>query len=214
MSIEQIIKYVVKRLNEKKVTATRLRVVKLLYLIEVEYYAKHFKRLTDIDWICWNYGPYWMSFPEDMKSVREIEEEKIQADREFYSYKIPPETEVPNPLSGIDRLLVDHPIEEWATADMRDLLNHVYFRTPPMINATRGARLDFLSIRAVLDAKANRQVKIDPERLRRLKTELGRLHRRIAEREPRRLDSNVHEVHNKTICGEDFVKSIEDLAGE
>lgn len=213
MSVKELIKYIVKRLNEKGVTATRLKIIKFLYLIEVEYYSKYFKRLTDVDWISWNYGPYWMSFPDVISSIKEIEEERIQADKEFYSYKISSDIEVTNPLKGLDRFLADHPIDEWAVTDTRDLLNHVYFHTPPMINVDRGSRLNFDNIKAFLDAKARRQIKFDPVKLEKAKKQLRQLHQRIKEREPRKVDSKIHRVSNKAICIEGLMRGADEIKG-
>jgi uncharacterized phage-associated protein len=121
------------------------RLVKLLYLVEVEYYRQKRRRLTDLDWKFYLYGPYPPAL-QDVLGEPEIEfsewkggkvsKQIVRDEESFMGAKADVDVE-----SMLGRV-----VEEWGNADLNQLLDYVYFETEPMLNAKRGDTLDFSTI--------------------------------------------------------------------
>ena len=53
-----LVSYVVQRVQEREGELSKTKLVKLLYLIDVEHYRRFRKTLTDLTWYFYHYGPY------------------------------------------------------------------------------------------------------------------------------------------------------------
>ena len=142
--ILSLIKKILEEAEKRGISVGRVRLVKLLYLLEVEYYRLYQKRLTSLKWRFYHYGPYPLEI-EEMFGSPELEEEEINLseDRIFHKLKImvrEPEEKYMEP--EIERL-IRRVVEEWGGLDLRYLLDYVYFETEPMIGAEQGDILDF-----------------------------------------------------------------------
>lgn len=123
------------------------RLVKLMYLVEVEYYRLKRRRLTDLDWQFHLYGPYPLALrgiigePEIETSEwgnGKVSKQIIRDEDSFMNAKADSDLE----------LLLGRIVREWGDADLNQLLDYVYFETEPMFTARRGDTLDFSSVSA------------------------------------------------------------------
>lgn len=146
------------------------RLVKLLYLIELEYYRHNRERLTDLNWMFYHYGPY----PPNLRAV--LGEPEI----ETFSWKsgktsqqiVRDEDTFMEAFAGSDvESLISHIVKEWGDADLNHLLDHVYFETEPMQRAKRGQLLDF----SVVEPQGARKIviRLDPAKLNELRARLS-----------------------------------------
>lgn len=146
------------------------RLVKLLYLVELDYYRNRRQRLTDLDWRFYHYGPY----PPTLRRILgdpEIEtfqwkggntsQQFVREEEEFM------ETVAEEDLES----LIARIVKEWGNADLNQLLDYVYFETEPMQKAKRGDLLDFSCVDPVQPQKIRLQ--LDPIRLRELRGRLS-----------------------------------------
>jgi len=154
------VRYLLERAQDKEIPVGKTRLVKLLYLLDVEVYRLCLSSFTGLDWIFYKYGPYSHEV-EAALSQLDISEvdipiggsrvfQKLGIDLEEDASRLEIETK-----AAIERLLA-----EWGTADLNELLDHVYFETEPMLKAEFKQRLDFSTIRPK-ETKAERIVLSD-----------------------------------------------------
>ena len=148
------------------------RLVKLMYLAEVEYYRLKGRRLTDLDWQFHLYGPYPPALrqiigePEIEISDRKNGKVSKQIRRDEDSFM--------NAKADSDlELLLNRIVQEWGDSDLNQLLDYVYFETEPMLTAKRGETLDFSGINPYPSKKLS--LNLD-------RTKLQVIRRRVAER--------------------------------
>src|SRR5882762_3415911 len=118
------------------------RLVKLMYLTEVEYYRLKRERLTDLDWKFYHYGPYP---PSLIAVIGEPEIETFEWKNGKSSKQIVRDEDVFMRTSADNdtERLIWSLVKEWGDADLNQLLDFVYFETEPMQGANRGDILDF-----------------------------------------------------------------------
>lgn len=149
-----LIKGILREAEKRRIPMGRVRLVKLLYLLEVEYYRLYQKRLTPLKWQFYYYGPYPLEI-EKILGSSELEEEEINLPEEkvFHRLRImvkEPQKRYVEP--EIERL-IRKVVEEWGGLDLRYLLDYVYFETEPMIGARQGDILDFSKVRPWKEAR-------------------------------------------------------------
>jgi hypothetical protein len=157
MNIEKIInliKAICIRSQELEGYLNKTKLLKLLYLIDLEYYREHDKIYTGFNWTFYKFGPWAYEYNNIY--------EQLEASSDFKITKkgVPEETQyifctldyknlnilLPNPS---DSLLVKTIVEKWATEDLSKLLNFVYFYTEPMEDTVKGEKLDFTKIKSL-----------------------------------------------------------------
>jgi uncharacterized phage-associated protein len=173
-SLVQLIKGILSEAENQGISVGRVRLVKLLYLLEIEYYRIYQKRLTHLKWEFYHYGPYPRGI-EEVLCLQDFEEEKISLseDRVFRKLKhAVSEPKVVYSETGIERL-VKRIINEWGGFDLRYLLDYVYFETEPMIGAKTGDVLDFSKVKPWHESKI-KDVRIkDRKKFGELKKKVG-----------------------------------------
>jgi hypothetical protein len=163
--LRDLIKYIVSLVEDEGGTLGVTRLVKLLYLIDVEYYRRHRKLLSDLEWIFYYYGPYALEIPDMLRGLDlEIpQEEKIIGDgRSLHQLKSdhPLETDIGTLLPAPDVLLIDRVVKRWAIEDLNKLLSYVYFDTEPMEDVSLGKPLNFDRIPKVVSRKSIREAEL------------------------------------------------------
>jgi len=122
------------------------RLVKLIYLADLEWRRRHGQPLSDLTWRFLHFGPYAYEFvpvlgdPE--MEIAEFHDGRT-ARRFIFDAEALEEPKVPEEVRSIIAQLV----RQWGDADINRLLNYVYFDTEPMEHATRGEILDFSTLR-------------------------------------------------------------------
>jgi hypothetical protein len=120
----------------------KTRLIKLLYLIEIEFFRLKNERLTKVDWIYFKYGPYVMNYDEYFQS-RSLDLTMNDDDSDYFNVKIKDHFNIPQLPREVDHL-ADRLISKFGQNSLNDLLEYVYFETEPMMNVQeRGEDLDF-----------------------------------------------------------------------
>lgn len=143
-----IIKQILKEAKEEGIqTIGKTKLVKLMYLLEVEYYKLHQKRLTNLKWKFFHFGPYPLELQEILGSP-ELEEEIIDLTdgKVFFKYSIYFDEPGKSYTEPRVRSLIARIVKKWGGMDLNRLLDYVYFETEPMMSAKRGELLDFSKI--------------------------------------------------------------------
>ena len=85
---KSIILYLLKIAQEKKISIGRVRLMKLLYLLDVEYHRHYGKKYTDLEWILYKYGPFAFEVESLYQKVGITEEEiPLKEERIFKQLK-------------------------------------------------------------------------------------------------------------------------------
>ncbi len=178
--------------SRQRMSIGAVRLVKLLYLAEVDFYERFRRRLTGATWRYYLYGP----FPDDFRGLENFglvrEDIPLASNKVFYRVTMEEGGhDIANELTEEEARTIPYLVKIWGDASLNSLLNHVYFHTPPMRAADkRGEVLDFSTIRPVQEAPAGtKAAALEPSKA---KTEKATaLLRRLVEHERSRVKSRV-----------------------
>jgi hypothetical protein len=147
-SVRELTAYIVARALGKEAILTRTKLVKLLYLVDLEQQRRAGSTLTNLSWVFYYYGPYSFELQEELTAmeggVLATRSVRDRADREqailYVHVSDPPDADR---WQEIVRSRIDRVVDRWALEDLNLLLDFVYFHTEPMRTARRGEELDF-----------------------------------------------------------------------
>lgn len=151
MNLEVLIPSMLTYLRSKGGFATKTKLLKLLYLLDIESFRETRETLTGFEWIFYKYGPWTAKYDDvlDQLSVAG----KIQLNN---SDRGDLETIFVNPTDSVElssafrsfkeELKARRILDAWADRPTGELLDYVYFHTAPMREAERGRALDFETI--------------------------------------------------------------------
>jgi hypothetical protein len=144
--LRAIIAYIVARARERDITLNRTRLVKLLYLLDVERIRRRSAPLTGLNWIFFHYGPYAFELIDTLESM---EQSQLVATpwRDGILYRAAPAAPDGEDWVSSTRRSVDGVLERYVALGLNELLDYVYFHTGPMIDAKRGEPLDMARAR-------------------------------------------------------------------
>jgi hypothetical protein len=142
--VRRLLLYIVDQLQDRESPISTIRLVKFLYLIDLEYYTRHHATLTGIDWVKYKFGPYFFALPETIRStgldleIQEVETERGKG-RTFRVFETQDISKVGPYAVGV---MINNILDKWADEDTPVLLDHVY-ETLPVKYGSRGQPLDF-----------------------------------------------------------------------
>ena len=148
--VRRLILYLVDQLNDLGGAVSKIRIVKLLYILDLEHYRLNGETLTKLDWIYFHYGPFAFAIDTVIKqSGLDMGEESFEtvAGYKGFTYRSYSPQNIDGLVDTAVRLRADRIIRHWALLDTRDLLDYVYNDTEPMQNVIYLQQLDFSTIR-------------------------------------------------------------------
>lgn len=131
--LRALVPYIVARARERRITLNRARLVKLLYLVDVESVRTRRRPVTGVDWVFLDFGPHADLLVETL--------EDLEARSALYRAVDEDAPDGEDWVSGTRRT-VESVVERFAALPLHVLLDHVYFHTGPMAGAHRGDALD------------------------------------------------------------------------
>lgn len=166
-----LIRYVVNEVIDQEGTVFRTRLVKLLYLCDLEYYRSARRTLTGLRWIRYKFGPF---APELSLAIRGMGFDIAEEAEDFASGRGVRATVYPPPdpdkwLEPRAKAIVDRVLKRWGLEDLGVLLDYVYCDTEPMKDATFGEPLSFAGVLGGLRSPVTDKLEIsapDRERIR------------------------------------------------
>ena len=149
--LNSLITHIATELADKGIGFGKTKLVKLIYLVDVENYRARRETLTGLEWVFYHYGPYSFGIDEALADLAfDIPQESVATAGGYVATVFKPGEGVKSRLGGhvgtSQLRLVDRVINEWGETELNPLLNHVYFYTEPMQDAARGETLDFSKI--------------------------------------------------------------------
>lgn len=213
-SADRLILYVAQRISDEHAYPSRTKLLKTIYLIDVEYYRRNRETLTKWDWKFYHYGPYVMEFPKmlerlDLADLSETEDRDAGGKR-YFKYYVNETQILDDVVNPGEVLAINKIIKKWALENLNSLLNYVYFETEPMRDARRGDHLDFAKIRTPkpISSVARSDVAPSKELVANLRNKLAKAAIRIEEEK-----KETSEILSRYpfIADEAYQKSMEDI---
>lgn len=139
---------VLTRIEELEGTVNKTKLLKLLYLSDIEQFRATGETLTGFDWIYYLYGP-WTAEYDDL--LKELEAEGAIRREAWVAGGIDGERIAASDRLPLERVIASadvffrarRQIDTWADRAVSRLLDYVYFETEPMQGAAKMERLDF-----------------------------------------------------------------------
>jgi hypothetical protein len=149
-TLDDLIAYVIDRAIGREAAPTKTKLVKLLYLIDVEQWRAARTLVTNLEWRFYHYGPYAHELEPVLQRLeghrihwRELTQAKFEKTILYTRAWRPSEAD--NWPTGT-KIRIDRIVDHWADEPLELLLDFVYFETEPMRSASRGEILDFSKI--------------------------------------------------------------------
>jgi len=168
-----------------KVSKTKL--LKLLYLFDIEWYRTHQQTFTGFDWQFYLLGPWTDEYDPALDKFEgngiDREKSKDAYGTEFIST---PDTVRPRDLFATreEEIILEDIVRTWAKVPTEEILNHIYFRTEPMDEAVRYEKLDFTKVATTPPRKYRRTKSgLSKEQLNAIRSKVAEGLEKVRERE-------------------------------
>jgi len=146
--LKQIIPAMVSYVNDHGGYVTKTKLLKLIYLFDVEYYRANRRTFTGFTWKFFHLGPWAREFDPVLDelvgagTLLESQSTRPEYDTKFLK------TESPQDFSPLfsnfhDESALRTVLNTWAESSTGEILDYVYFRTEPMEHGIRNEPLDF-----------------------------------------------------------------------
>jgi hypothetical protein len=149
-TLDDLIAYVIDRALDRDAALTKTKLVKLLYLIDVEQWRAARAQATSLEWRFYHYGPYAHELEPVLQRLeghrihwKELSQPKFEKTILYTSAWRPSEADS---WPAGTKIRIDRIVDRWADESLELLLDYVYFETEPMRGASRGEVLDFSKI--------------------------------------------------------------------
>lgn len=150
-ALSQIVPAMVSYVTGHDGYVTKTKLLKLLYLFDVEYYRLHRQIFSGFQWKFFHLGPWAREFDQFLEGLVaqgllvESSSTRREYDTKFYR------TAEPFEMYGIlgnfkDEAALKLILDTWGESSTGEILDYVYFRTEPMEYGVRNEQLDFSKI--------------------------------------------------------------------
>jgi hypothetical protein len=148
LNVKTLIPAVISYVTGKGGSVSKTKLLKLLYLFDIEYYRHHRKLFTGFDWKFFHLGPWTRELDTELNDLLQhgilIERPYETAEFEAMLLRTEEPIEIRDALSDpSDASLLQRVLNDWGQKSTGEILDHVYFRTEPMEHGVRNERLDF-----------------------------------------------------------------------
>jgi Protein of unknown function (DUF4065) len=162
MTLAVLIPAVLSYVRTQNGFATKTKLLKLLYLLDIEAFRTQRATLTGFEWIFYKYGPW---APEYDRALESLEASSLitlrsgeRADLDTIFIDAVEGVQLSRAFPAvIDEMRARRIIEAWADRPTGEVLDYVYFHTAPMREARRGEKLDFSKVLTEEQAPAYRR---------------------------------------------------------
>lgn len=169
------------RVQERAGTINKTKLLKLLYLADIEHFRKHDETLTGFDWRFHLYGPWASEFDQllnDLMTADSIEVQPWSKD-DLNGNRISSleSRDLNRVIADTDEYYrIQRIIDTWTDRSLSDLLDYVYFETEPMKGAVSQQKLSFNTVSKELPKLYRRLPSgADPRAMGRLRARLQSL---------------------------------------
>jgi hypothetical protein len=146
--LSKLIILIVKYINDRDSYVTKTKLLKLLYLFDVEYFRVYRETFTGFDWRFYHLGPWTAQYEEELNNLIDNSLLKTSFGRnDAVFFKTYEKVDFPDLFNTYkDELPLKLVLQTWAEKTTNEILDYVYFETEPMIFGKRNELLDFSTI--------------------------------------------------------------------
>jgi len=145
---ERLFAAIVSYVEERGGYVTKTKLLKLLYIFDVEYFRARRQTYTGFAWKFYHLGPWAAEYEPLLQSAvaKDILTERF-GKHDTPLYRAPERTD-PSALqlSAADEGILRTVLNRWSDVETSDILDYVYFNTEPMRAGVRSQSLDFSAI--------------------------------------------------------------------
>jgi hypothetical protein len=147
-AIRELIPAIVSYVTDHGGYLTKTKLLKLLYLFDVEYFRVHRRTFSGFNWKFFHLGPWTPEFDPIVQDLVDggdlTEASSTRTDYETKFYRTLEHLELEGILkSYTDEAILREILDVWGDRTTGEVLDHVYFRTEPMELGSRNEPLDF-----------------------------------------------------------------------
>jgi len=136
---------------QANVSLSKTKLLKLLYLVDLEVVRASGQTATRWHWTFLHFGPWTGEYDRSLEALRErgfISITTLPGDRETQLIRSErSDVDVSTISERPIRLAARQVLGRWLPEDLPGILDYVYFDTEPMQNVKRGADLNFATVR-------------------------------------------------------------------
>ncbi len=130
---------------------TKTKLLKLLYLLDVEFYRAHGQTFTGFKWKYFHLGPWTGEFDPLFKDLISqgalVEDVRERPEYDTRFLRASNAVDLRKPFDSYkDEALLKILLDTWGPSTTGEILDYVYFRTEPMEHGIRNENLDFARI--------------------------------------------------------------------
>jgi hypothetical protein len=150
-TVNELIVAIVLYVTEHSGYVTKTKLLKLLYLFDIEFYRAHGTTFTGFQWKYFHLGPWTGEFDPLLSglvshgNLVERASERSEFDTKFL---LPGErVDLRKPFDNYrDEAILKSILDIWGPSTTSEILDYVYFRTEPMEYGVRNEKLDFTRV--------------------------------------------------------------------
>jgi hypothetical protein len=147
-TIEKLIAAIVTWVVGEGSYVTKTKLLKLLYLFDVEYYRVHRQTFTGFGWKFFHLGPWAAEFDPALDELVNtgtlLLQQRLNTDFETWFYRAAEQIDPRAPFCNVkDEYILRGVLKRWGIRSTGEILDYVYFQTAPMEVGIRNAPLDF-----------------------------------------------------------------------
>lgn len=150
-ALRKLIPAIVCYVTEHGGYVTKTKLLKLLYLFDVEYYRTRRQTFTGFQWKFFHLGPWAKEYDEVIDGLVgqlvlvESSSSKPEFDTKFY--RTSEKFDLGRLFTSCrDEAALKEVLDRWGDSTTGEILDYVYFRTEPMLCGVRNQPLDFSSV--------------------------------------------------------------------
>jgi hypothetical protein len=146
--LNSLIKAIVFYVKRRDGFITKTKLLKLLYLFDVEYFRVHRQTFTGFEWKFYHLGPWTAQYDPILDCLVEsdqlVRRQSSQPDYDTQFFEPAQEEAINVALPELkDEYILKVILDNWGDKSSGEILDYVYFETEPMIKGQRDRLLDF-----------------------------------------------------------------------
>jgi hypothetical protein len=189
-AVEELIPAIVSYVIEHNGYVTKTKLLKLLYLFDVEFFRANRKIFTGFEWKFFHLGPWTSEYEPMINSLVArgilLEQPSARSEYDTKFFRSSSHCEVSSLFSSFaEEAVLRRVLNTWGENSTGEILDYVYFRTEPMEHGIRNERLDFTHIPHEEPAKYIRNASgVTKKDVKRLRAELATRLKDLQNRQP------------------------------
>lgn len=157
-ALEQLIPAIVSYVNEHNGYVTKTKLLKLLYLFDVEFFRTNRRTFSGFEWKFFHLGPWTSEYEPIVNSLVAkgilLEQSSSRPEYDTKFFRSSEQHDLSKQFSSFaEEAILRRVLNTWAENSTGEILDYVYFRTEPMEHGIRNERLDFGHIQQETAAK-------------------------------------------------------------